>query len=116
MFLARGNGYDPCLKALLLSARAHSPHSPLSLSLLPGSDRPALSFDQRLSVAADVADALRFLHSFTKPLIIHRDIKSDTVLLDDKLKVQTRVGISRHTLTNRARTHTHTHTLRRTVG
>jgi len=34
-------------------------------------------------VAVGVAEALRHLHSFEKPTIIHRDVKSDTILLDE---------------------------------
>jgi len=36
----------------------------------------------------DVAEALSYMHSFTKPTIIHRDVKSDTILLDDSFRAK----------------------------
>ncbi|GJP82997.1 hypothetical protein CLOP_g13214, partial [Closterium sp. NIES-67] len=45
---------------------------------------PTLSFDQRVKIAADVARAVEFLHSQPKP-IVHRDIKTETILLDESL-------------------------------
>lgn len=48
----------------------------------------SLTFTQRLDIAIGIAEALRYLHSFTKPTIIHRDVKSETILLDDKFKVK----------------------------
>ncbi|CAI7855103.1 unnamed protein product [Closterium sp. NIES-53] len=51
------------------------PNGPLSTWLRPppGDERSPLSFERRLDIALGVAEALRYLHSFTKPTIIHRD-------------------------------------------
>ncbi|CAI5470315.1 unnamed protein product [Closterium sp. Yama58-4] len=75
------------------------PNGPLSTWLRPppGDERAPLSFEQRLDIALGVAEALRYLHSFTKPTIIHRDVKSDTILLDQSFKVKVGgLGLLKH--------------------
>ncbi|KAK9077074.1 hypothetical protein SSX86_005409 [Deinandra increscens subsp. villosa] len=47
----------------------------------PGSSPP--SWRRRAKMAIQIANAVRFLHE-SKPLIIHRDIKSENILLDSK--------------------------------
>ncbi|GJS95161.1 serine/threonine-protein kinase, active site protein [Tanacetum coccineum] len=44
-----------------------------------------LSWAQRLQICLDIAHGLEYLHSNTeeKPMIVHRDIKSDNILLDN---------------------------------
>ncbi|RLM58854.1 putative wall-associated receptor kinase-like 16 [Panicum miliaceum] len=48
----------------------------------------SLSSKDRLRVAIETARALTYLHSFVSTPIIHRDIKSPNILLDDMLTVK----------------------------
>lgn len=41
-----------------------------------------LTFKQRVNIALGSAEGLRYMHMFAKPAIIHRDIKTDNILVD----------------------------------
>ncbi|EAZ01736.1 hypothetical protein OsI_23764 [Oryza sativa Indica Group] len=42
----------------------------------------ALSWRQRMQAALDVADGLNYLHNYTRPPYVHKNLKSSNVLLD----------------------------------
>uniref|UniRef100_M8BX06 Putative LRR receptor-like serine/threonine-protein kinase n=1 Tax=Aegilops tauschii TaxID=37682 RepID=M8BX06_AEGTA len=50
---------------------------------LHSSGTKALSWQTRLQIAMDVANALEYLHFFCNPPLCHRDIKSSNILLDE---------------------------------
>ncbi|KAK1257318.1 putative LRR receptor-like serine/threonine-protein kinase [Acorus gramineus] len=50
-----------------------------------GNDTGSVDWRQRLQIAIDVAKGLEHLHSECEPRIVHRDIKSENILLDEKL-------------------------------
>ena len=52
---------------------------------LHGGGSQSLSVPQRLAIIKGVGDALAYLHSRQKPLI-HRDIKTANILLDDSFE------------------------------
>ncbi|CAL4940135.1 unnamed protein product [Urochloa decumbens] len=48
----------------------------------------ALRWEQRVQVAFDVADGLNYLHNYTSPPYVHKDLKSSNVLLDAALRAK----------------------------
>ncbi|MCO5556157.1 hypothetical protein L7F22_009701 [Adiantum nelumboides] len=52
-----------------------------------------MGWEQRLKVARQTADALAYLHAAVFPPILHRDVKSANVLLDDNLDVKVMFSI-----------------------
>lgn len=49
------------------------------------SNKRPLTFEERVDIAIGSAEGLLYLHKFATPPLIHRDIKSDNILLDAKL-------------------------------
>ena len=58
-----------------------------ALGPIEAGDHPVLSWQTRLSIARDVAEALSHLQGLNPP-IVHRDIKSANVLLDNNLRAK----------------------------
>ncbi|KAI4373312.1 hypothetical protein MLD38_011448 [Melastoma candidum] len=55
---------------------------------LHGKDRPTLDWATRVKVAAGAARGLAYLHEGCHPRIIHRDIKSSNILLDNNFEAR----------------------------
>ncbi|PKI66471.1 hypothetical protein CRG98_013127 [Punica granatum] len=47
-----------------------------------------LEMAERLDIAIDVAHAVTYLHTYTDPPIIHRDIKASNILITEKLRAK----------------------------
>lgn len=59
-------------------------------------DGKTLSWGKRMQVACDVATGLNYLHSFTSPPHVHKDIRSGNVLLTDEFRAKiAKFGLSR---------------------
>ncbi|XP_050369424.1 calmodulin-binding receptor-like cytoplasmic kinase 2 [Argentina anserina] len=55
---------------------------------LDGTRGNGLEMAERLDIAIDVAHAVTYLHMYTDPPIIHRDIKSLNILITEKLRAK----------------------------
>jgi len=61
----------------LILGRQHHPHG-----------GPRVSFATRLKIGQEAAEELSYLHSSASPLIIHGDVKSANILIDDSYTVK----------------------------
>ncbi|GMY11609.1 lysM domain receptor-like kinase 4 [Fagus crenata] len=52
------------------------------------SDEKLLIWTQRIQIVLDVANGLNYLHSFTTPPHVHKDIKSSNILLDSDFRAK----------------------------
>ena len=66
-----------------------------------------LTFQSRIRISLDIAEGLNYLHKFTETGMVHRDVKTDNVLLDsnDTAKVSD-FGLSRAVIENNNSTNT----------
>ncbi|GJP48905.1 hypothetical protein CLOM_g8172 [Closterium sp. NIES-68] len=62
----------------------------LSALLRPPADKPTppLTLQQRVEIALGAAQGLFYLHSFARPPVIHRDVKSGNILLDADMQAK----------------------------
>ncbi|KAM0828056.1 hypothetical protein ACQ4PT_067787 [Festuca glaucescens] len=70
----------------------YAEHGTLRDRLLAGATGAAapLSWTQRVQVALDVAEGLRYLHGYARPPYVHMDVRSGSVLLDTAFRAKIR--------------------------
>lgn len=73
---------------------------------LDGRGGNGLELAERLDIAIDVAHALTYLHTYSDPPIIHRDVKASNILITEKLRAKvTDFGFARMSEEDSAATH-----------
>ncbi|KAL6012341.1 hypothetical protein ACLOJK_002828 [Asimina triloba] len=78
---------------------------------LHGKDRPSIDFPTRLKIALGSAKGLAYLHEDCHPKIIHRDIKTANILLDNNFEAMVAdFGLAKLSTDN------HTHVSTRVMG
>ncbi|KAB1211411.1 hypothetical protein CJ030_MR6G021399 [Morella rubra] len=57
-------------------------------NLLHGQEEQILSWDERLQIALDISHGIEYLHEGAVPPVIHRDLKSANILLDQSMRAK----------------------------
>ncbi|KAF7822848.1 calcium/calmodulin-regulated receptor-like kinase 1 [Senna tora] len=71
-------------------------------SHLYSEENGAISWDLRVNIALDVARGLEYLHDGAVPPVIHRDIKSSNILLDQSMRARVAdFGLSREEMVDK---------------
>lgn len=66
----------------------YAQNGPLSNWIFDQSRTMVLSWMRRIQIALDVANGLNYLHSYTEPPYVHKDVKSSNILLDGKFRAK----------------------------
>ncbi|KAM5581107.1 calcium/calmodulin-regulated receptor-like kinase 2 [Rosa sericea] len=57
-------------------------------NLLYSEEQQVLSWDERLQIALDISHGIEYLHEGAAPPVIHRDLKSANILLDQSMRAK----------------------------
>ncbi|RRT36895.1 hypothetical protein B296_00053644 [Ensete ventricosum] len=66
----------------------YADNGPLSHWIFDTSGSKVLSWVQRMQIAVDVANGVSYLHSYTEPAYVHKDIRSSNILLDQTMRAK----------------------------
>ncbi|TVU43419.1 hypothetical protein EJB05_09892 [Eragrostis curvula] len=68
-----------------------------SLYMIPCENSSPLKWDLRVNIALDVARGLEYLHDGAVPPVVHRDIKSPNILLDQSMHARAAINVDGRT-------------------